>query len=90
MEYSRGLHDARERFRLWRWVIVLLGLVTVAVAVADTISGPIGEAVVSSLYVLFFPIELLLWPRRQAHLLANTERAEQWARQLLAPQPGPA
>jgi hypothetical protein len=88
-EYSRALHGAVERFRLWWWLIVLLGVVALGAAIADTIYGPVGEAVVSWLYVAFFPIEAWWWPRRQAGLLANAERAEQSAGRLLAQQAGP-
>ena len=90
IEYSRGLHVAAEGFRLWWWLIALLGLVALGTAVADTIFAPVREAVVSWLYFAFFPIEAWWWPRRQANLLANAERAEQSATQLVARQADPA
>jgi hypothetical protein len=83
VEYSRGLHEAAER-RWWRWLIVLVGIVALVVAILDTIFGPVREAVVSWLYFVFFPIEAFWWPRRQAQLLENAERAEESARQLVA------
>jgi hypothetical protein len=86
IEYSRALHNAAERSRLYWWVIVLLGVVALGTAVADTIFAPIREAVVSWLYFAFFPVELLWWPRRAARLIANAERAEESAGQLLAQQ----
>jgi hypothetical protein len=82
IEYSRGLCDAAER-RLWWRLIVVLGVVALGVAIFDTIFEPVREAVVSWLYFLFFPIEAWWWPRRQARLLANAERAEESATQLL-------
>jgi hypothetical protein len=78
IEYSRGLRDAADR-RLWWWLIVVLGVVALGTAVIDTITGPIREVVVSWLYFAFFPIEAWWWPRRQAQLLANAQRAEESA-----------
>lgn len=80
--YSRGLHAASEHSRLGRWLIVVIGVVALAAAIFDTITAPVGEAVVSWLYFAFFPIEAWWWPRRQAHLLANARRAERSAGQL--------
>lgn len=79
--YSRALHAAAGRFRLWWWMIVLFGVVALGVAIADTIYSPVGEAVASWLYFAFFPIEAWWWPRRHAGLLANAERAERAAQQ---------
>jgi uncharacterized membrane protein len=90
IEYIRGLHSAREHVLLARWLIILLAVVTLGVAIADTIFSPPGEAVVSWLYFAFFPVELLWWPRIAARLVANAERAEEAARELLTQQPGPA
>jgi hypothetical protein len=89
IEYSRALQTAAERFRLWWWLIALLGVVALGAAIADTIYAPVREVVVSWLYFAFFPIEAWWWPRRQAGLLANAERAEQSASRLLAQQAGP-
>jgi multidrug efflux pump subunit AcrB len=76
--YSRALHAASERSRLWWWLIVVLGVVAIGFAIVDTVTAaPVGEAVVSWLYFAFFPIEAWWWPRRQARLLANARRAEQ-------------
>jgi xanthosine utilization system XapX-like protein len=83
IEYSRGLRDAREHVLLARWLIVLLALVALGTAIADSIFSPPGEAVVSWLYFAFFPVELVGWPRLAARLIANAERAEGWARQAL-------
>lgn len=82
VEYSDALKTAADR-RLWRWLIALFGVVAAVVAVLDTIYSPVGEAVVSWLYFAFFPIEAWWWPRRQAQLLTNAERAEESARALL-------
>ena len=85
VEYSRALHQAAEGFRLWWWLIAVLGVVALATAIADTIFSPVGEAVVSWLYFAFFPVEAFWWPRRQAHILANAQRAADAASRLVAP-----
>jgi hypothetical protein len=88
IEYSRALRSAAER--RWWWLILLLGVVALGTAIADTIFGPVREAVVSWLYFAFFPIEAWWWPRRQARLLANADRAAGLAVELLPQQAGPA
>jgi hypothetical protein len=89
IEYSQGLRAAGTG-RLTRWLILLLAAVALGVAIADSIFSPPGEAVVSWLYFAFFPVELLWWPRREAKLLANAQRAEESASKLLAQQADPA
>ena len=84
ISYSRGLRDASEHVLLPRWLMLLLALVALVVAVADSIFSPPGEAVVSWLYFAFFPMELLWWPRIAARLIANAARAEELAKQTLA------
>ena len=83
IEYSRGLRDSNERGLLTRWLIVLLGLLALGVAIADSIFSPPVEAVVSWLYFAFFPVETLWWPRIAAQLIGKAERAEESARQTL-------
>jgi hypothetical protein len=83
VEYSRGLRDANEHVLLPRWLMLLLALVALVVAVADSVWSPPGEAIVSWLYFAFFPVELLWWPRIAARLIANAERAEESAKQSL-------
>ena len=87
IEFSRGMHDAIGRYRLFRWLFALIGVVALGVAILDTIFSSAGEAVVSWLYFAFFPVEVIWWPRREAQLVANAERAEESARELLAQQP---
>jgi hypothetical protein len=89
VDYRRALHRAAERFRLWWWLIALLGVVALGTAIVDTIFGPVREVVVSWLYFAFFPLEAWWWPRRQARLLANADRAEESAAEFLAQQAGP-
>jgi hypothetical protein len=88
VEYGRALHAAAERSRLWRWLIVALGVVALGTAIVDTIYSPVREIVVSWLYFAFFPVEAWWWPRRQATLLANADRAQASAVELLARHTG--
>jgi hypothetical protein len=80
--YSRGLHAASEHSRLGRWLIAVIGVVALATAIFDTITAPVGEAVVSWLYFAFFPVEAWWWPRRQSQLLASARQAERVAEAL--------
>lgn len=86
VDYARALSQAREYVRLYRWVIAVLGVIALGVAVIDTLTAPAREAVVSWLYFAFFPVEMIWWPRRQARILANAERAAKLAGQVLAQQ----
>ena len=82
IEYSDALKIEAER-RFWRWLIAVVGVAAAVAAIFDTIYSPVGEAVVSWLYFAFFPVEAWWWPRRQAQLVANAERATESARALL-------
>lgn len=86
IDYSRALHRAAEGFRLWWWLILVLGVVALGTAIADTIFAPVREAVISWLYFAFFPIEAFWWPRRQVQILANAQRAAESAGCLLDTQ----
>ncbi len=79
VQYNRALREAAGRFWLWWWLVALLGVVALGVAIMDTLFAPAREAVVSWLYFAFFPVEAWWWPRRQARILANAERAAQLA-----------
>ena len=83
-EYSRALREAAERFRLWWWMIALLGLVALGTAIADTVFSPVREAVVSWLYFAFFPVELVWWPRQ-----AGTAAGQRRAGGGIGPHPSP-
>jgi hypothetical protein len=86
IDYSDGLHAAYEQARPYRWVLWLLVAATLLAAGVDTYTGPIRTTVVSWLFVVFFAIELWWWPKEQARLVANAQRAANFARsQRLAP-----
>src|ERR1700755_2503702 len=46
IDYADALKAAAER-RMWRWLVALMGILALAVAILDTVNGPVGEAVVS-------------------------------------------
>ena len=65
------------------WVIPLVAALSVILALTDSIFGSIRLALVSWLWVAVVVAELLWWPRIQARLLSNAERAQTLARQVL-------
>jgi hypothetical protein len=81
-DYSRGLHEAAEKARPYRKLIWLLFAVALASAVWDTVSGSTRDAVASGVYIVLLAIELFWWPKRQAQLLSNADRAAEMAGKL--------
>ncbi|MGV0742638.1 hypothetical protein [Mycolicibacterium sp. XJ870] len=75
VDYTRGMHAAAETARPLRWVLVIVLGVAVVTAVWDAAFGSIGNAVVSCIYLALLAIELFWWPKKQAQLLANCDRA---------------
>jgi hypothetical protein len=82
-DYSRGLHAAAEKARPYRWLIWFLFAVAAAAAVWDTVSGSTRDAVASCVYIVLLAIELFWWPKRQAQLLSNADRAAEVAGRLI-------
>jgi hypothetical protein len=85
VDYGRGLHAAAEDGRPWRWVIVFVLVVAVAMALWDAVHGSLGNIIVSVVYLVLACLELFWWPRRSDELLANADRAAAMARQLDVP-----
>lgn len=83
IDYSGALRTARERERLLQWVVLLFAGVAVALALGDTLTGSTRDALVSWLWVAIFLVELIWWPREQAHIMSNAEQAERSARHVL-------
>jgi hypothetical protein len=83
IEYSTGLREAHEDARGYRWVIPLVAALSLILALTDSFFGSIRLALVSWLWVAIIVAELLWWPRKQARLLSNAERAQTLARQVL-------
>ncbi|MFV8052255.1 hypothetical protein [Mycobacterium sp. 48b] len=73
--YGRGVHEAAESARPFRWLLPLVLIVAAASALWDAVFGSVGNAVVSVIYLAALAVELFWWPRRQAQLLANVDRA---------------
>jgi hypothetical protein len=83
IDYSRGMHDAAERGRLFRWFLIFILLVAVGTAVWDAVFGSWGNAVASVIYLVMLLLELFWWPKRLEQLLANTDRAADIALHVL-------
>jgi hypothetical protein len=82
IEYSDGLRAAYEQARPHRWVIWVVVAAALIAAVVDCFTSPIRSAVASWLFVALLAVELWWWPKEQARLVANAERAAESARQL--------
>ena len=74
----------QDSARRYRWVILLVAIVSLILAVTDSFFGSIRLALVSSLWVAIIVAELLWWPGKLGDSLSNAERAEMQARQVLA------
>lgn len=79
IDYSRGMHEAADKARLFRWVLPLVLIVALGTAVWDALFGSWGNVVVSAIYLVLLPLELFWWPKRQEQLLANADRAAEMA-----------
>jgi hypothetical protein len=81
VDYGRGLHDAADKGRLLRWLLIFVLVVSIGAAVWDAVFGSWGNVVVSAIYLALLLFELFWWPKRLEQLLANTDRAAQIAGQ---------
>ena len=86
IDYSRGMHDAAEKGRLFRWFLIFILVVAVGTAVWDAVFGSWGNAVASVIYLVLLLFELFWWPKRLEQLLANTDRAADIAAHILEKQ----
>ncbi|MDT5049880.1 MAG: hypothetical protein QOG75_5780 [Mycobacterium sp.] len=82
IDYSSGMHAAAETARPFRWLLVVVLVVAVGTAVWDAVFGSWGNAIASGIYLVLLAIELLWWPKRQAQLLTNGDRAAEAAQHL--------
>jgi hypothetical protein len=73
IDYSSGLHESSEQARRYRWLIRLVAALALILAFSDTFFGSIRSALGSWLFVAFLVVELVWWPRNQAHLLSTLE-----------------
>jgi hypothetical protein len=87
MDYSSGLHAAADSARWLRWVLIFVLVVGVGTTVWDALFGSWGNAVASVIYLALLLFELFWWPKRQAQLLANADRAADVAAHTLEEQP---
>ena len=86
IDYDRGMHDAAEKGRFFRWLLIFVLVVAVATAVWDAVYGSWGNAVASVIYLVLLLFEWLWWPKRLEQLLANTDHAADIAAHILEEQ----
>lgn len=75
VDYSRGIRSAARQTPPLRWLLVCVLVVAVLTALWDTVSGSVGNAVASAVYLAMIVTEIWWWPKRRAQLLANADRA---------------
>jgi hypothetical protein len=83
IEYGSGLRRAHEQARRYRWVVPLVAVLSLILALTDSLFGSIRLALVSWVWVAILVAEMMWWPRKQASLLSAAERAQTLARQFL-------
>jgi uncharacterized membrane protein len=86
VDYSSGLHAAAEKARPFRWLLIFVLVVAVGTAVWDAVFGSWGNAAASVIYLVLLLFELFWWPKRQAQLLTNADRAADTAAHILEKQ----
>jgi hypothetical protein len=86
IDYSRGIRAAADKARPFRWVLILVLVVGVGTTVWDAVFGSWGNAAASVIYLVLLLFELLWWPKRQAQLLTNADRAADIAAHILEKQ----
>ena len=82
LDYSRGMQAAAEEGRPYRRLLWFVLAVAAGLALWDTAYGSTRDAVASSVYLALLAIELFWWPKRQAQLLSNADRAAETARRI--------
>jgi hypothetical protein len=80
VDYSSGMHAAADTARPFRWLIPTVLVVSVGTAAWDAVYGSWGNAIASGIYLVLLAIEVFWWPKRQAQLLANADRATEIAK----------
>ncbi|WP_018600211.1 hypothetical protein [Mycobacterium sp. 155] len=75
VDYRRGMHAAAAQARSLRWLLLVVLVVAVGTTAWDAVFGSWGNAVASVIYLAALLAELFWWPKRQAQLLANVDRA---------------
>jgi hypothetical protein len=85
IDYSRGLREAADQGRPFRWVVPLVLVVSIATAVWDAVYGSWGNVVVSAIYLVLFLFELFWWPKQRQQLLSNADHAAEMAAAMKTP-----
>jgi hypothetical protein len=86
IDYSGGMRAAADRARPFRWVLTFILIVGVGTTVWDAVFGSWGNAAASVIYLVLLLFELFWWPKRQAQLLTNVDRAADIATHILEKQ----
>jgi hypothetical protein len=83
LDYVRVVQRAEDRDRRYRWVIWVFAGLTLILAVATTVGGPVRAATVLWALTIFWAA-FLLWvqPRQRARMAANASRAKDAATRL--------
>jgi hypothetical protein len=75
IDYSRGIHEAANKARPLRWLLIFVLVVALGTAVWDAVYGSWGNAVASGVYLVLLFLEIFWWPKRREQLLANADLA---------------
>ncbi|MBJ8345496.1 hypothetical protein [Antrihabitans sp. YC2-6] len=82
--YCGGIRAAVETSRMFRWVLWFVLVVAMGVAVYDAVLGSVGNGIASAVYLAALVVEIFWWPKREAELVANCDRAAESAKQIQA------
>lgn len=82
IDYTQGLRTAVEEGRSLRWLLAFILVVAVATAAWDAAFGSWGNLVVSAIYLAALVAEVFWYPRRRHRLLANADRAADFAEHI--------
>jgi hypothetical protein len=89
IDYAGYVERTVRRERDHRWVLPLFGLLTVALAVAETAAGASSRSVVLWWALsAFWPVFLVREPVRRERRMARAQRAQRAARGMLGAEPG--
>ncbi|MCE5287862.1 MAG: hypothetical protein LLG14_01300 [Nocardiaceae bacterium] len=80
IDYSAGMHAEVAGHRWFRWLVPFVLVVGFGQAIVDAIFGSWGSGVASAIYLVALLLELFWWPKRRDVLVANGDRAAEFAR----------
>lgn len=83
IEYAEVVHRGHDRERRYRWTLWIWPVLTLALAVADTVNGSAGQAVFFWGLVVFWIAFMPTQQRRERMTISHASHAASSARQLL-------